>query len=565
MRHASSDGAAGKTAPASKRILSVWFPRLAVERALLEARIPADTAAAAVAAVNNAHILASLTAAAEMEGLYVGQPLRDALAISPALVTCPADVIADAKFLSQLRRFADKYSPWIADDGHSGLTADVTGCAHLFGGEAGLLDQAERDYSAQGLTTRTGMADTPGAAWALARFAGHGAGRRYTGDDIDQEARATRSRAAKRWKWTKTRPTRQNRGASAKAGRISPPGGIEASLSPLPLAALRLSEKTVDEMARLGIRTIGQLLKLPRGEVGRRFDMETVERIDQALGIRFEPVSPARRDLRFAVRLSLPEPVGLQDDILAGLDRLLPELCERLKADGRVARRVRLELLRVDGKREVARAELARPADAPPRIRPLLEMKLGQIDVGGGVDALRLEATLTEPVPAGRPASLLDSADRSSQALADNAPLDDLISRLGARTGLESITRFHPADSHIPEKSSSVMAAAWSEPDLNWEAPANMRPAFLFQPEIVYAPDRPSPPKEFRWRRRFVKASATGPERIMPEWWLDDPNWRSGTRDYWRVETECGSRLWLFYAYGGEHASKGWFCHGDFG
>ena len=56
---------------------------------------------------------------------------------------------------------------------------------------------------------------------------------------------------------------------------------------------------------------------------------------------------------------------------------------------------------------------------------------------------------------------------------------------------------------------------------------------------------------------------ATGPERIAPEWWLDDPDWRSGPRDYWRIETERGERLWLFYAHGGE-VSGGWFCQGIF-
>ncbi len=549
-----------------KRILSVWFPRLAIERTLLQARIPADIAAAAVASVSNAQILAALTPAAEAEGLHAGQPLRDALAIFPALITYPADIVSDAKFLSQLRRAGDKYSPWIADDGHSGLMIDATGCAHLFGGEEGMLDRIEQDYSAQGLTVRTGMADTLGAAWALARFAGQAADRRRSGDDIDQEARATRSRSAKRWQWAKTRPNGGDGRPPSAASRIAPPNRLCAALSPLPAAALRLTERTADELARLGIRTVGQLLKLPREEVRRRFDAETVERLDQAFGRRFEPVSPAKPDPRLAVRLTLPEPVGLHKDIAAGLDRLLPELCERLKKNGLAARRIRFELLRVDAKREVIRVELARPADTPDRIRPLIMMKLDHADAGDGVDVLRLEAPLTEPADAGRRENLLESIDGFSSPAPDNAALDDLVGRLGARIGLEAITRYHPADSHIPEKTSAVLAVAWSEPETGWTEPSNMRPAFLFQPELVDAPDRPSPPRRFRWRsRRFVKASVSGPERITPEWWLDDPNWRSGTRDYWRVETECGTRLWLFYAYGGPHASKGWFCHGDFG
>ena len=553
-----------KNSVRNRRIMSVWFPRLAVERALLEKNNHVEAPAVAVAEVSNSRILVSLTASAEKQGLHVGMSLHDALAIFPTLITCTSNAIADTKFLIRLRLFADKYSPFVADDSYSGLVADVTGCAHLFGGEECLLDHVEQDYCSLGLTTRTGMADTLGAAWALARYARFIPERRHTSDDIDQEARATRSRSNKRWRWPKTRPAQRTSISHAGVSRLSPPGGTKDSLSPLPLAALRLPRTTVEEMARLGFRSIGHLLKLRGDQITQRFGSKTAERIDQALGIRFEPVSAARREPRFAVRLSLPEPVGLQDDILAGLDRLLSELCNRLKSTGYTARRALFELRRADGGYNIVQAELAKPDNSPGRFQPLLAMKLDTVDVGEGIDALRLEATLTEPVLDGRPNDILEMAEANINATGADVTLDDLISRLGARVGMEAITRFHPADSHIPEKSAAVMSAAWSKPELNWKEPSNIRPAFLFKPEFVLAPDTPLPPKEFRWQRNFVPASTVGPERLMPEWWLDDPNWRSGTRDYWRVVTKCGRRLWMFYAHGTEFASKGWFCHGDF-
>ena len=72
------------------------------------------------------------------------------------------------------------------------------------------------------------------------------------------------------------------------------------------------------------------------------------------------------------------------------------------------------------------------------------------------------------------------------------------------------------------------------------------------------------PPAHFRWRRQDkTLRMAAGPERILPEWWFDHPEWRSGPRDYWRAETAEGDRLWLFYAHGGE-LPGGWFCHGRF-
>ncbi len=574
LRNAEHQSSSDRVSPSrgARRILSIWFPRLAIERALLEARLPLDRAAAVFAQIKNAHVVASLSRAPteKMRGLYVGQSLRDALMICPSLLTFPHDAVGDALFLSGLRRFADRYSPWVADDGHSGLTVDVTGCAHLFGGEESLIEQVEGDYKAQGLSSRTGLADTPGAAWALARFSEQGGTRyRYTGDDIDQEARATRWRSTKRWRSErKTVPKRQ----VGFVERISPPGGSQSSLLPLPVAALQLDKKTTDEMSRLGIRTVGQLLKLPRVDIEYRFDAQIIDRIDQALGFRFEPISPARHVPRFAVRLSLPEPVGLKSDILAGLDRLLPELCRHLKAGMHVARRVRFELQRVDGKHEKVQVELARATDEPARIRALLAMKLDTIVASDGIDVLRLTATLTEPVTTRVPCTHLlqpvaEDNQRFERSGDDHLRLEDLISRLGARIGLESVTRFHPAESHIPEKSATVMAAVWSAPALQWIPPINPRPAFLFSPEIIDAPPQRTPPKKFYWHHHMETISATGPERIIPEWWFDDPNWRSGKRDYWRVETACGRRLWLFYAYGDRKnmSSKGWFCHGDFG
>ena len=148
---------------------------------------------------------------------------------------------------------------------------------------------------------------------------------------------------------------------------------------------------------------------------------------------------------------------------------------------------------------------------------------------------------------------------------AQDAALGDLIGRLGARLGPDAVTRLHPAESHIPEKAQHAVQAAWSEAHpAPWPASRTQRPLTLFRPEPVMAPADPVPPAGFRWRGvDHALRRASGPERIAPEWWLDDPEWRSGPRDYWRVETEGGVRLWLFYAHGGA-ISGGWFAQGQF-
>lgn len=545
-----------------RRVLSLWFPRLAAERLLRRDRSALPGPLAVVAESGNLHTLASLSAAAEAAGLSPGQPLRDALAMCPALVTRPADPVAEAAFLAGLRRWAGKFSPWVAEEPPAGLLIDLTGCAHLFGGEAALMAEAAQDCADLGLSVRMGIADTPGTAWALARFAGRGPGVQRSGDAIEQEARATRARAAKRRHWERGGAPPSLAEPTAPQGRIAPPGQTRAALAPLPIAALRLPPDTVAGLAKLGLRRVEDILGLPRAALSRRFGLEVVRRLDQALGVETEPVSPARPPFAFAVRLTFPDPIGQREDILAGIDRLLPVLAAKLAAKGRGARRVRLQAFRNDHRVEGIEVGLARPSAEADRLRPLLAMKVEEIDPGLGIDTLRLEAIVTEPIHARQHRGHLDAA-AAAMSGADTA-LDDLIARLGARIGLEAITRHHPGDSHIPEKAAQVLAAVWSEPARHWSAPAVPRPLLLIPPEPVTAPEGAVLPETFRWRRRdFTVAAATGPERIAPEWWLDDPAWRSGPRDYWRVDTATGERLWLYHAHGGE-VSGGWFCQGEF-
>ncbi len=556
---------------AGRRILSLWFPRLAAERVQ---RHRADTVPVPLAVVgdrNGAQVLVSVSVEAEGAGLSLGQPLRDATAICPALLTVPADPLTEARFLLTLRRWAGRFSPWVAEEPPAGLMIDLTGAAHLHGGEEGVLAQVAEDCENLGLTVRAAIADTPGAAWGLARYSGGDLGTVRSGDAIDQEARATRSRAVKRRGWERgggaPRPVAAR---GAEAAVISPPGRRHEALSGLPLAALRLDADVVDRLMRLGLRRVGDIMGLPRAALARRFGADTLRRLDQAMGLEPEPVSPARPPMHFAVRLTLPDPIGLRTDVEAALDRLLPPFCDKLRAKGRGVRRVLFQGFRADGGVASVEIGLARAADSPDRIRPLLHLKLDQIDAGFGIDCLRLEALATEAVSAVQHRGQLEV---TAQALANAGrvtagsaqALEDLIGRLGARLGTEAVLRLHPADSHVPAKSAKLLMAAWSQPhDGPWPAPPAPRPLVMFRPEPVEAPETRDLPARFRWRRRDCAVRmAVGPERLQPEWWFEDPDWRGGTRDYWRVETEGGERLWLFYGQGGAVTDQ-WYCEGTF-
>ncbi len=495
-----------------RRILSLWLPRLASERALR--RIGAEGPPLAVVEKRGpAEMLACLSPAAEALGLRRGQPLAEARALAPGLVTRAADPEGQAQLLAALNRWSLRYAPWVAVDGADGLMLDITGSAHLAGGEAALAADLRARLGRAGFSARLGLAPTRGAAWALARFA------------RDPVTLAEEARAA---------------------------------IDPLPLAALRLPGEIVEALSRLGLRRVRDLARAPRAPLIRRFGPELALRLDQALGAVAEPVDPAPPPAPFAVRLTLPEPIGLTADVMAALSRLLERLCARLAETGRGARHLRLELARTDGSRAEAAVTLARPMREPAAIAGLFDRAVEALDAGFGFDALRLSAPRTEPMA---PAQLTAARARGGQAAEADA-LADLMTRLGNRLGLEALSRFLPADSHIPERAFQIASAIWAAPPAPGTWPAGPdRPLILFPPEPLAGPAGPTPPRRFTWRRRrLTTLAARGPERIAPEWWLDDPAWRTGLRDYWRVDTAEGPRLWLFHT----PQAPGWAVQGSF-
>ncbi|MBV1865042.1 MAG: DNA polymerase Y family protein [Rhodobacteraceae bacterium] len=547
-----------------RRILSLWFPHLAAERVLRNARGRVTQPLAIVAQNQNAQTIANLSPEACTEGLFVGQSLSDARAFCPELLTAPANLQLEDDFLVKLRRWAGKYSPWVSQEPPASLVLDISGCAHLFGGEAALAEQVHQDLQALHLTARLGVADTVGAAWALARFAGKGAQMHRSGDAIDQEARATRARAVKRRNWERGGPAPSVVVQNNPPPDIAAPGKTRDAIGRLPVAALRLSPDVCTNLNRLGLRIVADLAGLPRASVARRFGRHVVQRLDQALGSEPEPVSPAAAPLHFATRLSLPDPIGLQEDLAAGFDRLLGPLCDKLRLAGRGTRKLRLTLFRTDHTMQLLEIGLARPSHDPDRIRPMMTLRLPDADAGFGIDVMRLQAFVTEPLTQTQHSGHAGAMVQARRLRDDDAALADLLGRIGARCGLESMTRLHPADSHIPEKTVTEMAAAYVDGATGWQVGPLPRPIFLFPPEALQYESTARPPTSFRWRNRaFHTRHAVGPERIAPEWWLDDPNWRSGTRDYWQVGTDRGDRLWLFQTKGPQ--AGGWFCQGCFG
>tara|TARA_R110002096_G_scaffold380623_1_gene574545 strand:+ start:5387 stop:6820 length:1434 start_codon:yes stop_codon:yes gene_type:complete len=460
---------------------------------------------AIIAQDKNANRLLCLNMLAEQRGLRRGMGLADARSFCPDLQTVEHHPQTDQAFLNGLVRWAKRYCPWVGKNGGDGLSLDVTGSAHLFGGEDAMLHDMRVRLVRSELTVRIGLADTIGAAWALARF-GEG---------------------------------------NAEAGKT------RQSIDRLPVASLRITPEEDTILQRLGIRTIGQLVALPRATVGQRFGASVLVRLDQALGEQAESISPEKDPPNHATRLTLPEPIGLAKDVMAGVERLLLPLCEKLNREMSGARVLSLVCRRVDGADQCVELRLARALRDPGRILPLFAKGVDGIDAGFGIDQLRLVAIQVEALPAEQ---VTQNHTRHS-----TDGLYDLMTRLGNRIGLENIHRFLPADSHIPEHGFIVAPAAWSEPTGSWNH-TTPRPIRLFPPEHVVAQGN-SPPDRFKWRAMaFTVGRVTGPERIAPEWWLEDENWQHGVRDYWRVETREGHRLWMFHT----PQNPNWFVQGVF-
>jgi protein ImuB len=514
-----------------------------------------------VAKKAQSEIITSISAVAQYKGLFVGQSLRDASAICTRLFVQTQNSYAEIQFLNGICRWSSKFSPWVASEGNSGLIMDITGCSHLFGGENEMIAQILLAYDKLNLTAKIGCADTVGAAWALSRYSEKTLQNYRNGDAIEQEARATRSRSAKR-----SFKDISNNLKISKSNKyfVAPPGKIRQSISNFPVAALRLEIQTQNTLAQLGLRQIGDIINQPRASLNRRFGLSLLKRVDQALGNLPEPISPLQPELNFGVRISFPDPIGLKPDIIAGLDRILDRLCSNLKKKTLGAQKILLQAFRTDNTIGSIEVGLAQSSNSFKHIRDLIIIKLDDLDVQFGIDILRLEATRTEVLTKYKHVGHVLVGERNKSRTEKNKNPENLISKLGARIGLENIIRLHPAKSNIPEKTYTMLSAAWSEPAKNWQKPKSYLPVQLWTPEIINAPDKPNPLSEFKWRGKiWYITESYGPERISPEWWLDEPKWRSGVRDYWFVQCATGDRLWIYYAHGAL-MSSGWFCQGKF-
>lgn len=436
------------------------------------------------------------------------------------LVMKDADGGGDAAGLEKLALWAlRRYSPIVAMDPPDGLVIDMTGAAHLLGGEAPMLADVTDRLTKAGLTAHVAMADSWGAAHAAAR-------------SIRQST------------W------------------LIPAGESRAILARLSIARLRLAAETVAGLRRLGFETIGELAATPRAPLALRFGSEVGRRLDQAFGALAEIITPIRPDELVSVRRAFAEPIAAPETLHRYTRKIVEALCAELEAKALGARRLDLLFFRVDNRIEAIRVGTSTPVRDAKRLTRLLGDKIETVEPGFGVEIMTLTATLAEPLtPKQRVNSLVEEVE---------ADVSDLIDTLANRVGSQRVYALQAIPSDVPERSVAMApplpAAAADDRPAQWPRPSRL----LAPPEVIDAiamlPDHP--PVAFTWRgvRRRVKR-ADGPERIFGEWWKRDAE-LAAVRDYFRVEDEAGERFWIYRAGDGEDTETGshrWFMHGLFG
>ncbi len=481
---------------------------------------PPETPLILIGREGSKRVAKAVDAAAYAAGLRVGMAATAAQVMVKEVVIQDADPAADGAALDRLALWSLRhFSPIVAADPPDGIVIDSTGADHLQGGEAAMLTTIVEKLTGVGLGARIAIADTWGAAHALARF-------------------------------------------DRRPNFISAPGSAEADIRPLPIAALRIPPGQVESLRVLGFDRISDLLIQPRAPLALRLGTELGRRIDQALGRAPEPIDPVRPAELVEVRKAFAEPISAAETIARHIGKLVARLCDALEKKSIGARRLDLICHRVDSRAQAVRVGTGLPLRDVQRMTRLLTDKIETIDPGFGIEIMTLTATMAEPLaPKQTPSSLVDEPE------SDISGLVDIIAN---RVGEQHIYRVVPVASDVPERSVAHIPALAPDTGADWVG-RWPRPARLFpHPEpintVALLPDHP--PASFTWKgiRRRVRC-ADGPERIFGEWWKRDPELTT-VRDYFLVEDDTGERYWVFRAGDGEDpltGSQRWFLHGIFG
>jgi protein ImuB len=498
----------------ARRFVAIWFRHLITD--WLAIRQPGLLSIPFVVAApqRGRMVIQSANGLAQAQGIYTGMVVADARALVPLLQVIDAQPGHAAALLKKIATWCIRYTPVAAVDLPNGIILDVSGCAHLWGGERNYLQEIITRLKNTGYDVRVAMADTIGAAWAIARY--------------------------------------------GKIRAIVEASGQADALMPLPPVALRLEPAILERLHKLGFHQVGHFISMPRIVLRRRFGESLLLRLDQALGAVEEVIDPVILPVPYQERMPCPEPISTATGIEIALTHLLKLLCSRLQQEEKGLRNASFKGYRVDGRVEEITIGTNRPVHQPAHLFKLFEPRLASIEPALGIELFTLESSKTESFPAGQ-----QQLWTGACGLKDNG-LAELLDRVANRLGAHTIHRYLPAEHYWPERSIITVADMRVLPATPWQTDRPRPCRLLSVPELVEvtAPVPDYPPMLFRYKGKLhTVKKADGPERIEREWWIEEGE----HRDYYCVEDEEGQRYWLFRLghYSTAQLPK-WYMHGFF-
>lgn len=497
-----------------KRYVAIWFRHLLTDWLILRRPELREIPFVLTVKDHNRLLITAANSRAENQGIFPGMPAADAKALVPVLELIDEIPGKRARLLRSLGEWCIRYTPYIAVDAPDGLLLDISGCAHLWGGELPYLKEIVKRLRSKGYDVRAAMADTVGTAWGIARF-----------------------------------------------GKVSPVIGNNAqaeALMPLPPAALRLDPSILERLRKLGLRTISSFISMPRPVLRRRFGQDLIRRLDQALNNEEEYIQPIHILDPYHERLPCLEPIRTAVGIEIAVQKLLEILCLRLQKEGKGIRTAIFKGYRLDGKVVQMGIGTNRASHNTDHLFKLFALKIATLEPALGIELFTLDAPKVEDVQPGQETLWAEDAGLEDIALAE------LLDRLAGKVGADAIRRYLPAEHYWPERSIRATSSIRERAPVKWRTDKSRPVQLLTKPELieVTAPIPDYPPMLFRYKGKVHQIKkADGPERIEREWWLE----KGQHRDYYQVEDENGRRYWLFRSghYNAEGANE-WFIHGFF-
>ena len=390
---------------------------------------------------------------------------------------------------------------------------------------AGWSRDVQRRFARIGLTARVAIAPTAAAAWALSHFGPHSPPR--SGDPLVQRRRIM----------------------TRKHG-IPLPRVTRLRRSLLPVAALRLDADTVRTLERLGLKTIGALIDVPRLALARRFRGARERRRCARPGARPQAGAADRRSRRPAAARAarLEEPATHPEAASQALERLMPDAGARARTSGGSALGgCRSPAIASTAASAIASVATAIPSREPKHLQRLLADKAAALDPEFGFDAFALTADWTEDLGAAQESLVEEpSGERELARLVDR-----LTVKLGRRGAAAASVRkpFAGTGERVGRGCKFLPSPAGDEEGW-WRGcakPLHHRLVSRSPPQRAgekrpnacsTGPKRSTSsmprPKACRGGscgggRCMTSRGSKGPERIAPEWWRQ-PSSRAAAR-----------------------------------